>query len=53
MVHLTEPRLLELVLASIIQSQIIFTTIISNRARGIENHFIHDPAVRWHKGENQ
>ena len=53
MVHLTEPRVLELLLASIIQSQIILTIIISNRAQCMENHFIHDPAIRWQKGGNQ
>jgi hypothetical protein len=53
MIHLTQARLLELLLASIIQSQIIVTTIIISRARGIKNHFIHKPAVRWQKGGNQ
>jgi hypothetical protein len=50
--HLSEPRLPELLLASIMQAKIILTTIVISQERGIKNHyhFIPNPAVRWRKG---
>jgi hypothetical protein len=53
MIDLPEPRLPELLLASIIQAKIILTTIVISRPRGIENHFIHDLVIWSQKGENQ
>lgn len=54
MIDLPEPRLLpELLLAPIIQAKIILPTFVISRARGIENHFIHDLVIWSQKGENQ
>jgi hypothetical protein len=54
MVHLPEPRLAELLLALIIQTKIIFTSILA-RAPSIKNYclLMHYPEVRWRKEENK
>lgn len=54
MVHLPEPRLAELLLASIIQTKIILTSILA-RAPNIKNYclLMHYKEVRWKKEGNK